>query len=465
MADLLLLILSVPLLGCLFVALSPKNKDNAFNVTMFVLMSVEALLLRAGALIGDGGFNYMLENWSSLHLFFTFKADTSSIVLQIAIYAALLIGVFCLDAEQKKNKEVLASALLFGWFMSGLLWADDILTFYVFFSSVMLPLFLLMNIYWQKRYNSSPILFFIFHFGCSLLLLFALAIIFYYNQGNVSFADIKSINLPANVRTTVLVCVVISLISRIPIWPFHYWIAAVNVGMRHSLVYVMTNLLPLTGLYGIMRLYSLSLFSGMHALEPVLEVVGLITILLVAFIGLAQRDFMQMLFSYTTVYYLLFLLGVVMLKVKYQQNIEYALFSFVIVNSALAVLYLWSENFCVEHKCDNRGILAYVPRFAKIFIFFVLIACGLPVSAMFWNDFILVSALFRESFIIGVGVMSAIIAVSMALIYELYIMQDLTIRNMKPQKVEDLNDKQVLFFIGLIVVMCLSFFNPLWFIF
>lgn len=271
--------------------------------------------------------------------------------------------------------------------------------------------------------------------------------------------------MPTEFYTIIAICTGVAFISRIPIWPFYYWISAVNTGVRNSLVHVMANLLPLTGLYGAMRLHSIFLPIGLHEIEPILEIAGLVTILLIALVGLTQQDFLQKLFAYTTIYYLLYTLAVIMLKTKYQQNIEYALFSFMLVNSVLAVLYLLMENSCNAIGCNINGILTHIPRFDNLFIFFVLIACGLPISSMFWNNFILISSLFHESFISGLCVMLAITFISMSLIYELYIMQDLEHNNTYTQKIADMEDISFMFFMVILIVLVISFFNPLWFIF
>ena len=46
MADLLLILLIIPLLGCLFALFAKKNDANAFYVTIFTIVSNMAVLLR-----------------------------------------------------------------------------------------------------------------------------------------------------------------------------------------------------------------------------------------------------------------------------------------------------------------------------------------------------------------------------------------------------------------------------------
>ncbi|MBR1600456.1 MAG: hypothetical protein IJ677_02635, partial [Alphaproteobacteria bacterium] len=250
----------------------------------------------------------------------------------------------------------------------------------------------------------------------------------------------------------------------IPIWPFHYWISSINSGLSSSLVYVMTNLLPLTGVYGFLRFWQITIPKGILPFVPVVEIFGIMTMLFIALIGLSHKDFLQKLFSYNTVYYILFLLTTIMLPEVYITNIAYSLITFLIVNASLTVLDLWAENVCEEGNCDYRGILAYMPRLSAIFAFFVLIAVGLPLSAMFWNNFVLISAFFRISFTFGVLMMTAISIANMALLYELFIMRDSANKN-PAIEIEDISKRKVAFLVTVIIFLFVSFFNPLWFAF
>ena len=122
------------------------------------------------------------------------------------------------------------------------------------------------------------------------------------------------------------------------------------------------------------------------------------------------------------------------------------------------------ERECAEKKCDYRGALAYMPKRARIFAFFTLVALGLPISAMFWNNFIIISSLFRFSFLIGVMVMTAIGLISVSMLYELYVMRDLKSHIDNEREITDISRESLLFFTVVIVVIILSFFNPLWFV-
>lgn len=467
MTDIFPLLLVLPLLGCLFVLFSKKNDNNPFYVTLFTLFSNLAVIIRLLTQINrdnnDLQFFHYSYSWLEEHgIELVLEANLFSLLVLMGVYVAFIIGVVGLNPSQRKSKSQMLLGLYFVWNMTGLMCSNDMISFYMFFAGMIIPVFLLIGLYGNIKKNSTFYLFFVFNFCGILCLLIATMFVYKYHHGNIELQNIAMIKMPATAVVTVWGCVCMAFISRIPIWPFHYWISSINAGIRSSLVYVMTNMLPLTGLYGFLRFWLVTIPKGISPLVPVMEIFGIMTMLFVALIGLAHKDFLQKLFSYTTVYYLLFLLTTIMLPEAYIMNIAYSLITFLIVNASLIVLDLWAEDTCQESRCDYRGILAYMPKLSIIFAFFVLVAVGLPLSAMFWNNFVLISAFFRVSFTLGTLMMAAICIICLSLVYELFIMRDAAHLN-DNFEIEDITDKKMAFFILIIAFLFVSFFNPLWF--
>lgn len=470
MTDIFPLLLILPLLGCLFVLFAKKNDNNSFHVTVFTLLANVAVIIRMLTQINRDNNDlqafYLNYSWlESKGMELVMEANLFSLLVLLGIYVAFIIGVIGLTPFQRKNKSQMLLGLYFVWNITGLLCSNDMISFYMFFTGMIIPLFLLVGLYGNIKKNSTLYLFFVFNFAGVLCLLTAMLFVYKYQQGNTELQNIALIKMPARAAIVVWGSVCAAFISRIPIWPFHYWIASVNSGVRSSLVYVMTSMLPLTGLYGFLRFWQVTIPKGILPFVPVVEIFGIMTMLFIALIGLAHKDFLQKLFSYNTIYYLLFLLTAIMLPEVYIMNIAYSLVTFLIVNASLTVLDLWAENACAESGCDYRGILAYMPKLSSIFAFFVLVAVGLPLSAMFWNNFVLISAFFRTSFVMGILMMTAITAICMSLLYEFFIMRSLTNKKVLQNTATDISDRQVMFFAAVIVFLFVSFFNPLWFAF
>ena len=469
MDNLLLLLLVLPLLGSLFVLTSKKNDNNAFHVTLFMLISEIAVVLRLLSMVakplGDQVLQYKYAWLASAQIEFVFGCDVFSLLMLLGVYLSCLIGVVGLQPAQRKNKSMFFLMICFIWTITGFFTARDIVSLYAFFAGMILPLFMLVGIYGNIKKTSTLYLYFAVNFVGALLLLTATVMIYRQNLGNIAFAEMASVEMPRRTAIVLWAGICVAFLSRLPIWPFHYWVSLICTGIKNPLVYIAANLMSLTGIYGFVRFWERTIPVSMEAFVPVMEIFGVMTMLFVAFIGISFREFLPKLFSYSAVYYLLFLLVIILLPVQYEKNIAYSLFIFLIVNATLAVLELWSESVRDESGCDYRGILAYMPKLTWIFTFFVLVAVGLPISSMFWNNFVLISAMFRENFTIGLGVMTAITFISMALVHELFMMRNLPSKCVLETEIEDISDKKAAFFVAVIVLMFLSFFDPLWFVF
>ena len=75
-----------------------------------------------------------------------------------------------------------------------------------------------------------------------------------------------------------------------------------------------------------------------------LEIIAIISMLFIALIGLINKDIQYKIFSYATVYYILFLLGALLPIDKILLNIGFSLFAFIIIIAALEVLTTYIDG-------------------------------------------------------------------------------------------------------------------------
>ena len=160
--------------------------------------------------------------------------------------------------------------------------------------------------------------------------------------------NIKATNIPLNTagninvegikKYVIWLSIFFAFISRIPIWPFHYWISSINSGIKNPSVFLISNLMPLMGLYGFIRFWPNTVPQSISIYAPFFEVICVITMVFIALISLSNKDMRYKLFAYTTVYCLLYLIGIFMPTSILKSNIGYSLFSYIIVITILSFL-------------------------------------------------------------------------------------------------------------------------------
>lgn len=464
----IMIMVLLPIIGCLFALMTSKNKPNAFNVSIFTLVSNIFVMLHLFSKIDLGKTSSQLKQsyeWiANFGIRLTFGVDAFSLVLLLGIYIALITALIGLKTEDKNNKSLMLLTLYFVWNITSFFAAGDIISFYVSFAGMLLPLFMLVGMFSYSQ-KISLYRFFMYNFIGIIALLPAVIILCKFFGGNVLLSEITFVNMNKRIGMLVWFAVCLSFISRIPIWPFHYWISSVTSNLKNPLVYVIVNMMSLIGIYGFVRFWPLSVPESIEILVPTIKTLAIMTMLFVALIAFVNKQFLYKIFSYTTIYYLMFLLAVILPTDILKMNIAYSCFIFLIVTSSLIILdyELWEK--CRTEKCEYSTVLSHTPKLAGTFLFFALIAMGLPISSLFWSNFVLVSEIFKQNFVVGLMVMAALTMAAVILMDEVLKMFSTSKDFSQKIEIPDISPAKLAFLISVIIILLLSFFNPLWFVF
>ena len=186
----------------------------------------------------------------------------------------------------------------------------------------------------------------------------------------------------------------------------------------------------------------------------------------IALVSLSHKDMRYKLFAYTTVYYLLYLTGVFLPTDVLKQNIGYSLFAYIIIITVLSFLVSHVEyQKKVLGIYGSGGILCYMPRTSKCLSLFILAGIGLPVTPLFWNNFIILSEIFNYNLILGIMVVLSTFIVALSLLEELFRLKDKSAASSACVLGTDLSTLHYAVYIGSLLILFFSFFKPLWFVF
>ena len=310
-------IIAIPFIGVLF-ALTAKDDDktrgrNAFNVSVFAVITNLLVLWRIAALLDISATGLQLtERYDWLEnpkISISLGIDVFSLLLIMAVHAAVLIGMFGARHNKEDGKALMVFSLLFLCMITGFFTAADIFSFYIFFEAMLLPLFMIIGMFGGLRKQSVLSRFFIYNLLGAIFLFFATVILYNYQGVNIALNDVSKVNLNMKLEIFVWGAIFVSFLSRIPIWPFHYWISSISTGLRNPLVFIITNLVPLTGVYGFIRFWPKTVPGVLSYFMIILEIICVISMLFIALIGLINKDFQYKIFSFMTVWYIIYLLA------------------------------------------------------------------------------------------------------------------------------------------------------------
>jgi len=471
---LLLLLIITPILGSCFTAWAKNDRyyasQNVYHVAIWVMLANLGLILYTFSMLNLEKTGIQLVEkypWISFPpVDILLGADTFAMLLIFGVNLAFLLAEFCLNRQQKHPKALLTLELLFVGLFNGYILAADIISFYIFFAAVSIPLIILISTYGGIHKKNALVRFSLYNLIGALLLAVAILVIYTIKESNIPLNTAGNVNLKGKTEYFVWFGLFFAFISRMPIWPFHYWISAINASMRNPLAFLVSSLIPLVGLYGFMRFWPNTVPEKIGVYAPIFEIICIVTMLIISLISVSHKDFRYKLFAYTTIYYLLYLIGVFLPTGGLKMNIGYSLFSCIIIMTVLSFLISHIEN--EKKRLDlygDSGILCYMPRTSTCLSLFILAGIGLPITPMFWNNFIIVSEIFNYNLILGILVILALFIVSLALLEELYCMKENNDLAKSCILSNDLSKSEFFVYMSCLVMLFISFFKPLWFVF
>jgi NADH-quinone oxidoreductase subunit M len=456
--NLLVIILLLPLAGIIFLSFIPSYnrtvlKSTAFQITcqLFIL----SLFLWFFFDKSLGSFQYVGKFFwmSSLNLNFTFGID--GISLFFIILTTLLIPL-CLLVSWKSIeinlKEFLLAFLLMEFFLIGVFCILDLLLFYIFFESVLIPMFLIIGV-WGSRERKIRAAFFFFLYtllGSVLMLLSVLYI--YYRVGTTDYEILLAFSFAELEQKLLWMAFFASFATKIPMVPVHLWLPEAHVEAPTSGSVILAGILLKLGTYGFIR-FSFPLFSkACFYFTPVVYAIAVIGIVYTSLTAIRQSDFKRII-AYTSV--------------AHMNLVMIGLFSFNIIGIEGAILQSLSHGFVasalflvigvVYERHHTRmvkyygGLVHVMPLYIFIFLFFTMSNIGLPGTGSFVGEFLILAGSFKSNTSI-----TFVSATGMVLggCYSLWLFNRIAYGNLKTryfQKYSDITKREFFIFFPLLV--------------
>ncbi len=468
----LLLIALIPLVGAAFVLCGTENTKkfipNAWAVAILTIVTDLILILRAFYHIKTGYGNMQLSEtyvwWEMPRIELTFAVDSFSLLLLLGVFLAVLVGMWFEKNYHDTCKPRIVFALFFLTSLSGFFMAADVFSFFIFFLIMLLPLFMLIGLSGDIKKQAAIFRFMLYNLFGAMLLFAAVIILYNHQNHSILLGDVSSVKLREKGEITLWLTIFVAFLSRIPIWPFHYWIASVNAALKNPLVFVVANLMPLTGIYGFIRFWPNTVPDTAAFCLYFLEIIGVISMFFIALIGVINKDINYKIFAFVTVYYIFFLLGIFLPTDQFILNLGFSLFAFLLIFAAIASLTAYVENALERENLKPLGIFSYMPRVSLCLAVFILAAVGLPLSAMFVNNFVVFAALLDYNIISALLALVALSLAAMSLLREFFLRKSPAPYPADTARCLDIAPPDLCFFLSAAAVLILSFFNPLWFL-
>ena len=275
-----------------------------------------------------------------------------AISLLFIILTTLLFPLcFLLNWESVKYRFKDFAILLFllEFFLINVFSCLDLFFFYIFFESVLIPMFFIIGIWGSRQRKIHAVYqFFLYTFFGSVFMLISIIII-YLHIGTTAIYFIKNFYFSENRQLIIWLGLFLGFSIKVPMIPFHIWLPEAHVEAPTTGSILLAGILLKLGTYGFIR-FLIPLFPyALKFFTPFVFVICLISIIYGSFSTIRQID-LKKIIAYSSIVHMNFcIIGL------FTNNIEgifgsfFLMISHGLVSGALffciGILYWWNFNF------------------------------------------------------------------------------------------------------------------------
>lgn len=329
-----------------------------------------------------------------------YKMGIDGISMLFVLLTTLLTPICVLsswECIQNRVKEYMISFLVLETFMIGMFCSLDMVVFYIFFEAVLIPMFVIIGVWGGPGRVYAAFKLFLYTLLGSVLMLLAL-LAMYFTTGSTDIPTLMAYRFPVEMQIWLWLAFFASFAVKIPMWPVHTWLPDAHVEAPTAGSVILAAVLLKFGGYGFLR-FSLPMFPEVSVMfTPLIYTLSIVAVIYTSLVALAQED-MKKLIAYSSVAHMGFVtIGTFTLTVQGVEGAIYMMLAHGIVSAALFLIV-----GVVYDRIHSRDISAYgglvhrMPAYSLIFMLFMLASVGLPGTAGFVGEFLILVGAFKAN--------------------------------------------------------------------
>jgi NADH-quinone oxidoreductase subunit M len=292
----------------------------------------------------------------------------------------------------------------------GVFSAADGMLFYVFFEATLIPMYIIIGIWGGPKRVYAAIKFFLYTLAGSLLLLLALIFLYYKSGGSFDIQTWHKLPLPIGAQTMLFFAFLAAFAVKVPMWPVHTWLPDAHVEAPTGGSIVLAAIMLKLGAYGFLR-FSLPIApDASHEWSGLLVTLSLIAVIYIGLVAMVQTD-MKKLVAYSSIAHMgfvtlgFFFFSELGISGGLVQMISHGFVSGAMFLS-IGVLY---DRVHSREIASYGGVANTMPKFAAFAVFFGMANAGLPGTAGFIGEWMVILGAVKYNFWIGLLAASALI--------------------------------------------------------
>nr|YP_008816071.1 NADH dehydrogenase subunit 4 [Entransia fimbriata]AGZ90293.1 NADH dehydrogenase subunit 4 [Entransia fimbriata] len=380
------------------------------------------------------------------------------ILTTFLIPACILVGW---SSIIKYKKEYMIAFLILESLMLSVFCMLDLLLFYIFFESVLIPMFIIIGVWGsrERKIRAAYQLFLYTLFG-SVFMLIGILFIFF-QTGTTDLQILLTTEFSERRQILLWLAFFASFAVKVPMVPVHIWLPEAHVEAPTAGSVILAGILLKLGAYGFLR-FSIPMFpQATIYFAPLIFTMSVIAIIYTSLTTLRQID-LKKIIAYSSVAHMNFVtIGLFSLNAQGIEGSLLLMLSHGLVSSALflciGILYDRYHTRLIHYY---GGLVQIMPLFAVIFLFFTVANMGLPGTSSFVGEFLILVGAFQVNTLVATLAATGMI---LGAAYSLWLYNRVCFTNLKLhylQNYSDMNRREFFILLPFIIGVVWMGFYP-----
>jgi NADH-quinone oxidoreductase subunit M len=328
----------------------------------------------------------------------------------LTAFINLIVVIAGWEVITSRVNQYMGAFLILSGLMIGVFCAIDGLLFFVFFEATLIPMYLIIGVWGGPNKIYAAFKFFLYTLLGSLLMLIALIYLFNASGGSFDLAVWHKLKLSQSAQTLLFFAFLAAFAVKVPMWPVHTWLPDVHVEAPTGGSAVLAAIMLKLGAYGFLR-FSLPITPDASREWAGLMIgLSLAAVIYVGLVTMVQKD-MKKLVAYSSIAHMGFVtLGFFIFNDLGVAGGIVQMISHGFVSAAMflgiGVLY---DRMHSREIASYGGVVNTMPKFTAFALLFFMANCGLPGTAGFVGEWMVILGAVKFNFWVGFASASALI--------------------------------------------------------
>lgn len=405
-------LLLIPIVGIFIIFSTISYESDIIKITYYkniafissILTMIVSLIIYMLFDFSSNQFQFVQEHYDLN--FFNLYLGIDGISIYFVLLTTIIMPIAILsnwNSITENIKAYLIIMLLLETLLLGVFLVSDILLFYIFFESILPPLFLLIGLFGSSNKVRASFYIFLYTLWGSLFLLLSILTISSI-MGTTDFDALFKTNFDYNTQLFLFFGIFIAFAVKTPTIFLNNWLLKAHVESPLGGSIILAGIVLKLSLYGIFRLILPILPKAFLDLTPIIYVIGVITIIYASFSTLRTTDIKELIAYSSVSHAAVYLIGAFSNTIE---GIEGSILLGLAHGFVSSGLFICAGGILYDRSGTRliyfyKGIAQIMPLFSILFFILSLGNCGAPLTLNFIGEFMSLYGVFERLPFLGI---------------------------------------------------------------